>query len=228
MPRAPRQQRAKSTVEAILDAGYISLGRHGLAGTTTTHIADIAGVSVGSVYEYFKNKEAIYDAMLQRFIRDLVGVMEPLTPRIVRMPLVEAIPTILYAVQALLLRDEQRYLKYARVVFNADFRLDLDEVSRLLGNIIVQYLLHNPQYGSMRRFAAMSYIFVNAGMFTVIRHMSDPNPPISYDELVDGLAHMVSHYVRMEQQLSKEGAREGARDGARPGEGEGGSAPKKA
>lgn len=203
MQRIPRQQRAKSTVEAILDAGYISLGRHGLAGTTTTHIADIAGVSVGSLYEYFKNKEAIYEAMRDRFVRDLIGVLQPLTPRIVRLPLTQAIPTILYDVQALLLRDDQRYLKYAREVFNADVRFDLTDVSRSLGDIIVQFLLHNPQYAGMQRFAAMSYIFVNAGMFTVIRHMSDPNPPITYDELVDGLAHMVSHYVRMERQLAR-------------------------
>ena len=213
MPRIPQQQRAKSTVEAILDAGFISLGRHGLAGTTTTHIADIAGVSVGSLYEYFKHKEAIYEAMLARFVGDLVGVLQPLTPRIVRMPLTEAIPTILYGVQELLLRDEQRYLKYAREVFNADLRLDLAEVSRLLGDIIVQYLLHNPQHARMQRFAAMSYIFVNAGMFTVIRHMSDPNPPITYDELVDGLAHMVSHYVRMEQHLMRKAEAGMARDG---------------
>ncbi|HEX5354910.1 MAG TPA: TetR/AcrR family transcriptional regulator [Aquabacterium sp.] len=203
MQRIPRQQRAKSTVEAILDAGYISLGRHGLAGTTTTHIADIAGVSVGSLYEYFKNKEAIYEAMRDRFVRDLIGVLQPLTPRIVRLPLTQAIPTILYDVQALLLRDDQRYLKYAREVFNADVRFDLTDVSRSLGDIIVQFLLHNPQYAGMQRFAAMSYIFVNAGMFTVIRHMSDPNQPITYDELVDGLAHMVSHYVRMERQLAR-------------------------
>lgn len=213
MQRVPRQQRAKSTVEAILDAGYISLGRHGLAGTTTTHIADIAGVSVGSLYEYFKNKEAIYEAMRDRFVRDLIGVLQPLTPRIVRLPLTEAIPTILYDVQALLLRDEQRYLKYAREVFNADVRFDLTDVSRSLGDIIVQFLLHNPQYAGMQRFAAMSYIFVNAGMFTVIRHMSDPNPPITYDELVDGLAHMVSHYVRMERQLARrQSGASGAKD----------------
>ena len=214
MPRIPRQQRAKSTVEAILDAGYISLGRHGLAGTTTTHIADIAGVSVGSLYEYFRNKEAIYVAMQERFVRDLVSTLQPLTPKIVRTPLTQAIPTLLYEVQALLLRDEQRYLRYARVVFNADFRLDLTEVSRLLGDIIVQYLLQNPQYARMQRFAAMSYIFVNAGMFTVIRHLSDPNPPITYDELVDGLAHMVSHYVRVEQQLMQAQAGTSAAPGA--------------
>lgn len=203
MPRIPRQQRAKSTVDSIVEAGFISLSRHGLAGTTTKHIADIAGVSVGSLYEYFRNKEAIYEAMQARFVRDLIGVLQPLTPRIVRLPLTEAIPVLLYDVQALLLRDDQRYLRYAREVFNADVRFELNDVSRSLGDIVVQYLLHNPQYAGLQRLAAMSYIFVNAGMYTVIRHMSDPNPPVTYDDLVDGLAHMVSHYVRMERQLAR-------------------------
>jgi len=203
MPRIPRQQRAKSTVDSIVEAGFISLSRHGLAGTTTKHIADIAGVSVGSLYEYFRNKEAIYEAMQARFVRDLIGVLQPLTPRIVRLPLTEAIPVLLYDVQALLLRDDQRYLRYAREVFNADVRFELNDVSRSLGDIVVQYLLHNPQYAGLQRLATMSYIFVNAGMYTVIRHMSDPNPPVTYDDLVDGLAHMVSHYVRMERQLAR-------------------------
>lgn len=206
MPRLPRQQRAKSTVEAILDAGFISLAQHGLGGTTTKHIADIAGVSVGSLYEYFRNKEAVYAAMHDRFVTELIATLQPVTPQVVRMPVVEGIQTILYAVQSLLLQDEQRYLKYARVALNSDMKLELSQISRVLGDIILQYLLHNPQYASMKRFAAMSYIFVNAGMATVTRHMSDPNPPISYDELVDGLAHMVAHYVRGEQQLAAQQA----------------------
>ncbi len=207
MPRIPRQTRARTTVESILAAGFISLGRHGLAGTTTTHIADIAGVSVGSLYEYFKNKEAVYDAMLARFTQDLVGELQPMIPRIVRMPVVEAIHTLLHGVQALLMRDDQRYLRYAREVFKADLRLDLSDVTRVLNDIIVQYLLHNPQHARMPRFAAMSYIFIHAGMFTVIRHLSDPNPPITYDELVDGLAHMVHHYVVAEYRAGQGGGR---------------------
>jgi hypothetical protein len=98
------------------------------------------------------------------------------------------------------------------VVFNAEFKLELEPVSRLLGDLIVQYLMQHPQYASMKRLAAMSNIFVNAGMFTVIRHQSDPHPPISYDELVDGLTHMVSHYVRMESQLARKASAQPALD----------------
>jgi hypothetical protein len=48
----------------------------------------------------------------------------------------------------------------------------------------------------------MSYIFINAGIFSVVRHLSDPNPPISYAELTQGLADMVDHYVAQELLLT--------------------------
>ncbi|WP_457795115.1 TetR/AcrR family transcriptional regulator, partial [Acinetobacter baumannii] len=52
--RKPRQARAKVTVDTIIEAGFIAVALHGPSGTTTRHIAEIAGVSVGSLYEYFK------------------------------------------------------------------------------------------------------------------------------------------------------------------------------
>ena len=70
--RKPRQTRAKVTVDTIIEAGFISVALHGMSGTTTRHIADIAGVSVGSLYEYFKNKEEIYDAMAASFVQEIL------------------------------------------------------------------------------------------------------------------------------------------------------------
>lgn len=201
MPRVPQQARARATVDAIIEAGFLSLARHGRDGTTTTHIADIAGIGVGSLYEYFSNKDAIFEAMQQRFMADFVAHLQPQTAVIARLDVPDAIHTILTEVQVLLARDDQRYLRYARGMLGADLKLDMTPVTRFLGDLIVQYVMQHPQLIGMRRFAAMSYIFVNAGMLTVIRHLSDPNPPVSYEELVDGLAHMVSHYVLMEQQL---------------------------
>ena len=57
--RKPRQTRSKVTVDTIIEAGFIAVATNGTSGTTTRHIADIAGVSVGSLYEYFKNKEEV-------------------------------------------------------------------------------------------------------------------------------------------------------------------------
>ena len=64
--KAPRQERSKQTVDAILE-GCARLLREGDYGAVTTnHIAERAGVSIGSVYEFFPNKEAIVKRYLPR------------------------------------------------------------------------------------------------------------------------------------------------------------------
>jgi AcrR family transcriptional regulator len=53
-------------VEAILDAAAEILAERGLGGLTTNHLAERAGVSIGSLYHYFPNKEAIIAALAKR------------------------------------------------------------------------------------------------------------------------------------------------------------------
>lgn len=57
--KSPRQLRSQHTVETILQATARVLATHGYAGTNTNLIAETAGVSVGSLYQYFPNKAAI-------------------------------------------------------------------------------------------------------------------------------------------------------------------------
>jgi AcrR family transcriptional regulator len=61
--RMPVQARSKATVEAILEASARILRRSGAKGLTTAAIADGAGVSVGSIYDYFPAKDAIFIAL---------------------------------------------------------------------------------------------------------------------------------------------------------------------
>lgn len=68
--RSPRQARSKATVEAILEAAAQVLRSEGLEGCTTSKIAKRAGVGVGSLYQYFGNKEAIYDALIDRLLAE--------------------------------------------------------------------------------------------------------------------------------------------------------------
>ena len=62
--RLPRQARSRRTVEAILRAASEEIERGGLDSLTTNRIAAAAGVSIGGLYEFFPNKEAILSAML--------------------------------------------------------------------------------------------------------------------------------------------------------------------
>jgi AcrR family transcriptional regulator len=61
----PVQARSRATVDAILAAAARVFGTHGYAAATTNHIAERAGVSIGSLYEYFPNKDAILAALME-------------------------------------------------------------------------------------------------------------------------------------------------------------------
>jgi AcrR family transcriptional regulator len=69
--RVPQQRRARATVEAILDAAIRILKREGVAAITTNRVAEIAGVSVGSIYQYFPDKRAIFIALHRRHVEEI-------------------------------------------------------------------------------------------------------------------------------------------------------------
>jgi len=66
-PRAPQQERGQRRVEQILDAAEQIFVEHGAAGATMQLIADRASASVGSLYHFFPNKEAIVEALGTRY-----------------------------------------------------------------------------------------------------------------------------------------------------------------
>jgi len=69
--REPKQLRARHTVEAVLSAAVRILKREGVNGLTTNRIAEIAGVSIGSLYQYFPDKNAIFAALHRRHIEEI-------------------------------------------------------------------------------------------------------------------------------------------------------------
>lgn len=71
--KQPCQARSRVTVDAILDACARLLREGGYAALTTNHIAECAGVSIGTLYEFFPSKEAIVAALIERRLEDVVG-----------------------------------------------------------------------------------------------------------------------------------------------------------
>jgi len=69
--RRPTQLRARQTVEAILDAVLRVLKREGAGAITTNRIAEVAGVSIGSLYQYFPDKQAIFAALHARHLEQI-------------------------------------------------------------------------------------------------------------------------------------------------------------
>jgi AcrR family transcriptional regulator len=74
--KAPRQSRSQATVTAILDATARILVERGFAAASTNAVAERAGVSVGSLYQYFPNKEALVSALRARHGEQMMAVIQ--------------------------------------------------------------------------------------------------------------------------------------------------------
>lgn len=71
--KQPVQERSRATVEAVLAATLQVLRKHGAAALTTTRVAEVAGVSVGSLYQYFPNKRALVAALKLQYFEQITG-----------------------------------------------------------------------------------------------------------------------------------------------------------
>jgi AcrR family transcriptional regulator len=74
--KKPVQARSSHTVEAMFDATIQVLLNGGIERLTTTRVAERAGVSVGSLYQYFPNKRALMAAVLERHLLHVVLAVE--------------------------------------------------------------------------------------------------------------------------------------------------------
>ncbi|EKF57556.1 TetR family transcriptional regulator [Agrobacterium albertimagni AOL15] len=74
--KTPRQARSASTIDAIFEATIQVLIREGTHRLTTTRVAERAGVSVGTMYQYFPHKQALLYALNERYLDRLAEKME--------------------------------------------------------------------------------------------------------------------------------------------------------
>jgi AcrR family transcriptional regulator len=65
--KRPRQARSIETVDALLEATARVLVKHGYDGLSTNRVAEQAGVSIGSLYQYFPSKEALVAELLEKY-----------------------------------------------------------------------------------------------------------------------------------------------------------------
>lgn len=95
--RKPLQERSAVTVDALLEATAQILVAEGYEQTTTNHVAERAGVSIGSLYQYFDNKDALVMELLHRHFRRLEAALQAAKERVADAPLEEAVVELIHA-----------------------------------------------------------------------------------------------------------------------------------
>lgn len=82
--RTPQQARSRKRYDQILDVATNLFAEKGFERTTTNEIAARAGMSIGSLYQYFRNKQAIVVALMDRYVDAVRGVTDDFIAREVR------------------------------------------------------------------------------------------------------------------------------------------------
>jgi AcrR family transcriptional regulator len=94
--KLPVQARSRAMVDALLDATTRILVKEGWDGLSTNRVAKVAGVSVGSLYQYFPSKESLVTAVLERWAARLVDDMTALATKLEDASLDEAVKAMVH------------------------------------------------------------------------------------------------------------------------------------
>jgi AcrR family transcriptional regulator len=130
--KLPRQERSQRMVEVILQAAARVLERESLAGFNTNRVAQVAGVSVGSLYQYFPNKAALVTALIDQAQTTLAQDLEALVAQLEGKSLEESLRALAQAavtqqftkpLLAAALDHEERRLPIQARLAQADQRL---------------------------------------------------------------------------------------------------------
>jgi AcrR family transcriptional regulator len=98
--KSPRQGRSAATVDAILDATARVLTTTGYDRCSTNRVAVAAGVSVGSLYQYFPSKEALVAALATRHNAKMSALVRGKLTELARAPMTEAVRGMIDAMVA--------------------------------------------------------------------------------------------------------------------------------
>ena len=88
------QERSRATVDALVDATARILVREGFDKASTNRIAEVAGVSVGSLYQYFPSKEALVAAVIERHQQEILQLVRGELAKVANQPIERGIRTL--------------------------------------------------------------------------------------------------------------------------------------
>lgn len=192
MRKAPQQKRSREMVTRLLDATASTVAERGLDNTTTNHIAERAGVSIGSLYQYFPDKDALIDALLVR-LGEQIGQRFRRRAEVVdfqQRPLRE-VATLGITFGLHLIRTDPLFSELTRNWNRVPIERLLDPLERFFLVMAQPYFLRNYQNYPVQNLEAKLYVLINATLFTAIRYLGQDNPMLPEARLVETLADMI-------------------------------------
>lgn len=192
MRKKPRQDRSKVMVQNLIDATAVTIAEHGLAGATSARIAARAGVSPGSLYQYFDCKEDLYAATLEQIASGLQALIHAQIEQLPDKSVEAFVRDLLNEVWSFLEANNQRYMQITRYWAQMDFTRVMNNLERQMTVAMTVYLMHHPPEKPIADLPTKVYILVNSVLFTIVRYIGEPSPHVSRAQIVNSIAQMAA------------------------------------
>ena len=191
--RKPRQARAQDTVEVIFEATAQILRRKGRAALNTNYIAECAGISVGTLYQYFPDKEAILIAIARRELEaDHTAVMKAISE-----PAEPGADRVRLAIRALIARfrrsREVRRIAIETLItegYGDELATSVQKAAQMVG-------AHEDRFlpGRTNAVSPTSLFVITRAISGVLRSASqEQSPLLDSQQFEDELVHLVKSY----------------------------------
>ena len=196
--KLPKQARSEATVEAVLEAAAQVFECYGYAAGTTNRIAERAGVSIGSVYQYFPNKDAILVALVHRHLAEGTAALEPHLQRLsggARFD--DVLPDIVHATVALhALAPGLHRVLFEETQLPPTLRAELDELEDRLVDLAADALAADPSSRPVDpRLSARIVISAIEGL--THRLVLRPPPGVAPDGIAREITELVRAYLQI-------------------------------
>ncbi|OTG80108.1 TetR family transcriptional regulator [Acinetobacter sp. ANC 5054] len=198
MRKKPQQQRAKLIVENVLEATQICIAEYGLLELTTPKIAEKSGVSVGSIYQYFENKEQIVEELLLRKSEQLGLALKQIVVEQEHQSIYEIIPSSIQFGFDTLKADHGFFieiLKHWHQYSHSDASQVLEKHFFEVGMYLFNRYYQHWNFETLKN---RSFIIINSTLFTMMRYVSNNSFLITEQQLKAELSNMILAYLNFE------------------------------
>ncbi len=193
-----RQERSRATVQALLEAAAQVFEREGFEATTTDAIAERAGVSIGSLYQYFPNKDTIVLALAYCHVVESAEMAVPLLAELAQDPPPPVSRMIRELVRLSVAshrgRPRLHRLLYEELPLTSDLRETTAREEAALASWIAAYLRRAPDASVAN--PELAAHLVQQSLFTAVHRLAT-NPPdgFSEEDCEREIAKMLSAYL---------------------------------
>ena len=191
--KSPQQERSRHMVDRIVEAGRRVLAEQGYERASTNRVAEEAGISPGSLYQYFPNKAAVLDAVIaqysQEFSEQLASlVVPPVGP--------DPVATVRATFDGLIdaLEANREYVRLiAEQLPRAQTGEQTGQVERRIRDLVGAYLVFAPSRERIAP-AASAWILVRMVEHLTVQYVLE-SPDIPREQLVDELVRLTMAHL---------------------------------